>query len=512
MKKSRFASFAAGAIVVALALSSCSSSAAPEELEGDAAAGGALRVAHVGEPLTLNPFLALDNNSGQVLAQIVETLFRTTGDGEVIPWLAESATPSADFTEWAIDLQDDVLFTDGEPMTAEDVKYSIDQVRTSDGWAAMFAEITDVAVIDDTTVTITTSSPMPALEASLSLPFAAIVPKDLRGLDPEEFGSTPIGTGPFMLAEWDRGTSVLLEKNPDYWVEGLPKVDSVEIVTVTSDTNRVQQLRGGELDLVSSPPLAQVAGFEEGSGFQAGIFAQAIPDYLLLNQEGGVFSDAALREAADLAIDREAIVSAATSGVGEVGGSWIAPAVDHHDDALVPERDIAAAEDLVAGVIAAGGDPTFTLGIPAGNSFAMTAGQIIQENLQDVGFTVDVETMDGSALLGEVSAGNYDATLFGMTSDIVDPSEVVGFYIDLNGLWTGGVVEEVTSIYEQAKRAGDPAEAESLYGELQRIVAEDRSLITIDYRPWVWAMRDGVTGFDLPPIGVPWYAGVSLEG
>ena len=113
---------------------------------------------------------------------------------------------------------------------------------------------------------------------------------------------------------------------------------------------------------------------------------------------------------------------------------------------------------------------------------------------------------DGATVLSEVGAGRYDATLFTMTSDIIDPLEVIGFYVDLNALWTGGETAEVATLLEAAKQAVDKQTRSDLYARIQQIVYADRSLVVLGYQPWVWAWRTDVVGFEVPMTGVPWLA------
>jgi peptide/nickel transport system substrate-binding protein len=473
--------------------------------------GGTLRIADEGEAVTLNPFKAQDNFSQRAFAQIVEPLFRTDPDGEVIPWLVAESTPSEDYLTWTFELRPDVMFTNGEPMTPEDVVFSLDSIRQSAGWQSLFSEISSVEVGSPTSVVVTTSVPSPGLEASLSLPFAAIVPVDLGGMTPKEFGEDPIGTGPFKVKSWERGSTLTLERNDDYWDPELPLLDELVYVTATSDSSRVLQLRGGDLDMVAAPPLPQVDSLDR-SPTKVGVYEMAQPQNILLNHRSDIFSDPRVREAVDLAVDREAIVSAATSDVGEVGGSWFTPALKYFDDSLTTERDVDRAAQLLAEAVADGVDPRFALTIAAGGSAASLTAQIIKENLDDVGFTVTIEQVDPSAIVAEVAAGNYEASLFGLTSDIVDPSEIVGFYLDLDALWTGADTTELSALFDTVKREPDEAAREDLYQQIQEVVLEERGLVPLSYRPWVWAMNEDVVGFDLAPTGVPWFADVGFRG
>jgi peptide/nickel transport system substrate-binding protein len=349
--------------------------------------------------------------------------------------------------------------------------------------------------------------PSPALETSLSLPFATIVPKDLAGMTPEEFGQNPIGTGPFKVASWERGQRLTLVRNDSYWDTKRPFLDKVIFEVVPSDSSRAQQLRGGALDVIATPPRPQLEALDRAPGTKVGQYALAFPYYLALNQRSKIFADPRVREAVDLGVDRDSIRKAAVSGVGELAGSFLAPAVRYYDKSLEPVlRKPERARELLAEAVADGVNPRFTLMDVAGNSTDNITAQIIKANLEDIGFIVDIEQVDASAQLSEVAAGNYDATMSALTSDILDPSEVIGFYLDLNALWTGGETTRIRTLLAAANQEPDTEARGAIYRQIQHIVFEDRSLVTLGYQPWIWAMRDEVVGFDVPMTGVPWLA------
>lgn len=474
--------------------------------------GGTLRIADTSEAIDLNPFLAGDNSSEHVFAQIVEPLFRTDSNGRIVPWLATGLKASNGDRTWTVTLRKGVTFSTGAPLTAADVVFSLNQVRKSPNWAAMFAPVDQVRAASPTSVVITTKKPFGVMEATLSLPFAAIVPANYAGATAKQFDQHPIGTGPFTLAAWDHGRSLTLARNPHYWQPSRPYLNKVVFDVVSNSDSRVLQLRAKQLDVVADPPWAQLATLGRTPGVRVGKFALAYPDLLMFNEKSPLFANAQVRKAAALAVDRAAVIKAALAGNGEPGGSWYPPALEFHDASIKPQEDPARAKQLLASAVkSAGLDPTFTMKIAAGDDYARLASQIVQSDLDAVGFTMKIQAVDANSLYAQLAAKKYEASLFGITSDIVDPSEVQGFYLGLDSFWTYAPAAQTQKVFDQALTETNTAKRAQLYDRLQEMVAAENNLVVLDYRPWVWATRSNVTGFDLAPTGVPWLADVGFS-
>ncbi len=477
--------------------------------ENDAKAkpGGTLTIADSGEALTLDPTAIVENNSIHVVTQIVEPLFKANMDGKIEPWLAESMKPSADRKTWTVKLRKGIEFSNGKPMTAADVVFSLENVRKSEVWGFMFEGIEKVSESSPSTVVITTKKPTAKLEGQLSLPFAAaIIPKNWGGESEEEFAEHPIGTGPFKFVSWKRGETLTLEKNSNYWKAGLPLLEKVVFKTVPDVNSRLTQLRSGEIDVIASPAWSQLSSLESDPSLHVGIYANGMLDSLALNQKDPLFQNSKVREAVNLAVDREAIVKAALGGNGEPAGSWLPPVLEDHDASIkAPARDVAKAKELLGEAVEEGVEPQLTIAVLAGEAYNSTASQILQADLEEAGFQVTLQPLDESALLDQLQSAKYDAALGGsLSSDIVDPSELASFWPATEGLYTHGDTEEVAKLAEEASTAKNEAERKQRYYEIQEVVEKEKALVTLDYHPFVWAMQSSVTGFDVNVTGVPW--------
>ncbi|HET7119726.1 MAG TPA: ABC transporter substrate-binding protein [Solirubrobacterales bacterium] len=483
--------------------SSSSSSAEAEK-------GGTLRVADIGEAVTLNPPEAVDAPSIRVMTQINETLFRTNPAGEVEPWLVSDTKQSPDHLTWTFQLRPGVSFSNGQKLTSEDVVFSLEKLRTSEVWTAMFEPITSVKATSPSTVVVKTSRPVANLETELSVYGAGIVPKDYAGMSPADFGQSPVGTGPFELAAWKHGESLTLQRNPGYWRSGEPLLDKVTFSSVPEDNSRVAQLKGQQLDLIATPSWSQIPALEGDQSLHVGIYSLAGSSYVVLNLRKPPFDDPKIREALSLALDREGIVKAAYNGYGEVAGSWFAPSLKYHDDSIeAPAQDLEKAKQLVS---EADSKPSLTLLVIAGEAAGVTAAQIIQQNLQEAGFSVKLQPLEEASLIETVAGGKFDASMLGYSSDIVDPSEQTGFYASTEGVFSGAETKQIGELGTAASSSFDEEKTASIYAEVQQLIDDQKGVVMFAYAPIVWAMQSNVAGFNLSPTGIPWFAEVGFSG
>ncbi len=220
---------------------------------GEPVAGGTLRAAFQNEWAGLDPHVASSYSSYQVLNNVLEGLTFYDDEMNLVPWLAESWEQSEDGLTWTFKLREGVLFSNGREMTAEDVKWSFERLidpATGGGNAARVGPPeTQIEVIDDYTVAITHPEPFGIFPQSLGFDKSTGIMAS-ESLDDDGIVNTPIGTGPFQIAEVEGTTRLLLERNENYWQEGLPYLDAIEITPIPDDTVRETALRGGEVDWV----------------------------------------------------------------------------------------------------------------------------------------------------------------------------------------------------------------------------------------------------------------------
>lgn len=468
---------------------------------GEARTGGDLIFAQVAEHPHLEPAETFVNQALWAELLIMETLYTPSDDGqEALPWLAESHEISDDQLTTTITLKDGVKFSDGSDMTADDVVFSLEEAAKGEAWGFITFPLLEgeISALDDRTVEITTTEPWSPLIPLLALFANAIVPEDYNGQEKEAFFEQPIGTGPLMVEEWVRGESLRLVRNPHYWQEGKPLLDSVTFLAVPDDNARLNMLRGGQAHVIETPPFAVLDSLDEEEGITATAFPSSKTDLLYLNTASEPFDDQNVRQAVAYAIDREAIVDAVLFGHGEPANSFIAPAVaSYNPDNEAPQYDPEMARELLSESSSPDGFTT-TLLIPS-TSDARTMAQIMQANLGEIGIEVEIVAQDANTAFGNLMAGNYDMMAFAWTTDIPHADELIGGYADVDGQWTGLVHPDSRDAIDEARRTFDEARVDELYAQVQRQVAIDSSVIALFYSDYAYAWRDEVQDFEVLP-------------
>ncbi|WP_426518047.1 ABC transporter substrate-binding protein [Diaminobutyricibacter sp. McL0618] len=493
------------ATTAALILSACSTSTGTTTASGKPTKGGDLVIARSQDIIAMDKTSTFDNNSLRVMEQIMEPLFMVSADGKSLkPWLATKYTISSDQLTYTIDLRKGVKFSNGKPMTAADVKFSIDQNTASGsaGWGFINAAIDTVSVVDDSTVKIQLKHPWGPLIADLSLFANGIIPNNYGGKTAAQFYTAPVGTGPFVWDSWTKGQSVKLTRNPDYWQTGKPYLNR----TVVPDANtRKLQLQGGQISIDDTPDWSSLASLKSTPGVNATTFPSTQMDYVAFNQKRAPFSDPHVRAAISYAIDREALVKAVLFGNGTPAYSMLSPGTPYYDkNAGGATYDVAKAKSELAQSTKPNGFTTSML-IASGDPNQASIAQIMQSELKAIGITMNIKQLDPTANKQARLAGDFDMSWNLWSMDIPDPDEWTSWAVDptggSNSAFTNYNNPAVIALNKQAAAETDQAKRTELYSELQKQTSKDAFLAYLFYSPYVFASTTGVQGFHVTPLG-----------
>jgi peptide/nickel transport system substrate-binding protein len=486
--------------------SASNNSATPEK-------GGTMTVAEDEEADTLDPMIALLPAETIYVSQISEPLFRENLKGEIVPWLVEKVKTSKGQRVWTLSLKSGIKFSTGKPMTSADVLFTLERAEHSTAWKTLFEGVSSITAPNSSTIVITNKEPAAELPTLLSQWSFGIEPKNLGGESEKEFAQKPIGTGPFMVASWKRGEALTLEANPYYWQPGRPYLEKLIFHTVPDANSRVSQLQGGEINVAYSPPWSQVESIENSPETHFEKYPLGFLKVLYINSRKELFQNENIREAINLALDREAMVQAVLAGHGEPAASIVPPAIIFHDVKLkAPEQNMAKAKELVEKAESEGMKPEFTFGVPNEDDFWETGSQVVQQNLEEAGFTVKIQKYDVSTQLENLTTGNYDIVAGFVYSGVATPTEIFGGYNSYEAQFTGASTKETTKLFNEALSEVNETKRAALYAKLQEIVANEKYVNAVAYVPFSWATQSDVTGLYVGRVGIPWFSEAGFSG
>lgn len=296
--------------------------------------GGTLRAALLGFGVvnSLDPQKAGLNSDFWVLTTMFNGLVKFGEGMKIVPDLAESWT-NPNPTTFVFKLRKGVKFHDGNEMTSDDVKFSLDRVRseqTKSPNRGKFTAIDNVEAVDKYTVRISTKTPfVPLLTFLTNMPTGSqiISRKAFEKMGEEAFAKAPVGTGAFKFKEWKPGEKLSFVAHKDYFEKGLPYLDAVDIPLIPEEPSGITAILGGQIDLASTAPFADVPKLEKDPN----IVVRKTPGlnfrFCALNLTKPPFNDVYLRRALSLATDRQGIVTAALFGEGSPMWGSIPPAI-----------------------------------------------------------------------------------------------------------------------------------------------------------------------------------------
>lgn len=465
--------------------------------------GGALIIGQDPEPLALTSAASIDPGSIAVSGKIFDRLFFMGVDGKLTPQLATGLSLSADGKAVTLSLRPGVLWHDGKPFTSADVAYSLTEVwkkHHSRGYMS-YVNVIGVDTPDSLTAVIRLSQPAPYISESLADGESQVVPTHLyAGTDvlTNPHNRDPIGTGPFRFVRWERGSYILLERNPHYWDAPRPHLDQVYFRFLKDGAATVAALETGAIHYVSGSnvPLTNVERLKKTPSIVVERFDSSYSPTLLgfgFNLDRPIFKDVRVRQAIAHAIDREFILKNVWQGLGSLSDSPVPPQNVEFHASDVPKYpfDLAKAEALLDqagyGRQADGTRLTFTCDPKMPNALVTKAAQFIRATLARIGVRVDIRTQSLGEYLDRVFTRRDFDTIIYTSGFAIDPAlGIQRFY------WTKtfqpGVpfsnavhysVPEVDALLEAAQVELDKAKRRALYVEAQQAIQRDVPIIPL---------------------------------
>jgi peptide/nickel transport system substrate-binding protein len=443
---------------------------------------GAITWALESDPSNLIPYGGVSTSNMWGKEFMYDSLLEWDKDLQVQPALAETYEVNDDATVYTFSLRPGVLFHNGQEMTAADVKYSFDLAPKPPPpgiEVAFLANIASVEIVDDATITITMSKPDPTLVGVIAWArYTPIVPNGI--FDQINVLSEGIGTGPYRLVEYVSNDRVVYTANENYWKPDVPCIKDITLKVLPDEQSRVAALRSGEIDGGTlSADVARTLENDESLQILEGLFAA--PRVIQFNTVEDVpWRDARVRQAINLAVDRQEIIANVYGGRAELTGA-ISPG--YGDWPLSSERlqelytpDLERAQALMQEAGFEGGFDVTLQAIAAPRDYTQIA-EIVRERLKPLNINVTVEPLEIGTFATNIGDGTFQwaSTGRGMRGD---PS---GFVVDFrsgtanNVKWFGDgwISEEIDSLYDEALATSDHDQRLAAYQRIQEIIAEE---------------------------------------
>jgi peptide/nickel transport system substrate-binding protein len=473
-----------------------------------AAAQTTLRIGLQDDPDMLDPHRARTYVGRIVFAGLCDKLIDLSPDMKLVPRLATSWAVSGDGKTVTLKLRDNVTFHDGEPFNAEAVKFNLDRARTLPDSLrkSEIAAIQSVDVVDRLTGAVRLKQPdAPLLSQLTDRAGMMLSPKAAAGAN---FAAAPVCSGPYRFVQRVQQDRIVLERFAGHWNAAAYHFDRIIYLPIPDTTVRLANLRSGNLDLVERLAPTDVKATAADPKLQV----QRAPGlgYMGLNINVGngeraknpLGSDRRVRQALDLAIDREAINQVVFEGLFTPGNQPYPPTSSYFaKDTPLPARDVARAKALLkeAGI-------TGPLKIEyqmANNPVAQQVAQLVQAMVAEAGFEVTLRATEYATLLKEQQQGNFQLSQTAW-SGRPDPDGNVHQFVTCRGSQNDGKYcnPELDRLLDEARTTNDEAKRRALYAAAQKILWADLPLVYLYFEPRIFAMGKKLQGFVPHPDGM----------
>ena len=463
-------------------------------------AQGTLIIAQGTDPANLDAAKATDSPSATVYSHIYETLFELKQDGSVVPHLVTNFVVSTDNLTYTFDLRQDVVFHDGTPLTANEVKASIDQFlapETAAPFRFLLDRIDEVVVLDTYKFEVRLKSVFAPLITHFTHSSTAIVK---AGID---LDATPIGTGPFEFVSWDRGERIDLKRFEGYWGTK-PGIEGLRFLSVPENTTRMALVETGEAHVAVRVPPQDIARLNANPNVTVVNAPSVRTIYIWFNHTQAPFTDVRVRQAINYAVDKDEIVEFVLGGAGRVSDAPISPGVFGYTPVGNYDYDPEKAKQLLAEAGFPNGFSTTLYSPTARYLQDIQVSEAIQSQLALVGIDAQIETLEWNAYLAKTNvAAAENEVPFGMLGwGAVTGDADYGLYTLFHSTQhvptgSGRAFYDnptVDALLDQARTITDPALRGVLYEEVMTILWDDAAWLYLHSESQLVAVRDNVEG------------------
>lgn len=472
---------------------------------------GTLTVGLSAYPSNFDPFLDVGAAAAFIQQAVHRGLLGYSAAGEMRGELAESWR-SVDDTTWEFVLRD-ATFSNGDPVTPEDVKWTLEHIGADGSTAVMkpqIDQITEIKIVDERTVHLITDGPVAVLPDWFANYYLPILPSTTT--DP---AAAP-GAGPFVISGQQRGEFIEVTARDDFWRNDLPKLEAIRFIIYSDENLRVAALQAGDVDLIDFVPWQSMAAIDDEPNLevdeQAGLFM-----YVMFNYDFEPFKNPLVRQAIAQAIRREDVIEAAFYGRGDVLDEFpVVPGTRYENSdyadvwAYDPEKSRALLTE-------AGYPDGFTCRMLSTSQYSMhqDTALVVQQYLQEIGIELEMILPDWATRGQLGNEGQYDLAVQGTGWGSTDPSAWAKL---LDGSSGNSVVRsydmnypELNEMFKQGAAELDPDRRLEIYNEIQQFVVAETPFVPLLWRVQGYGLKSSVEGFTNMPGPLTQYSGYTFE-
>lgn len=510
MKKRKFfAVLLAGTLTLSTILSGCgnSSGGTDDTKKTETTSGGVddeatMTRAESADVAAINPIGQSSSDAQEMMIPIFDMLYRISGEGTQY-YLAESYEMSDDNTELTLKLKDGIKYHDGEEVNADEIvwNFNMRKEQNQDTWCTMLnGKEVSIEKVDELTVKVTLPEPSASFAALFGM--MQIIPShlykdvpDILNCDANEKG---IGTGPYKVKEWNKGESLVLERNEDYYGEK-PQIKTLVFKIVPDQANQAVSFESGELDVLKISTQADYDKYSQMDGVEIFTFPEGRNHYLAFNALSDTMKDDAAREAVCAALNQDELIQGAygSENVAEKAQNVFTKANLYYSDAVTAyEQDLEKAEKLAkeCGLT----DKTLKIIYNSDRANFEDIALVVQQQLKDVGIESEIQGYDANSFFDQMfeydgKNTGYDIAVNGYAAN-GDPDALRGmFSAQSNNMVTSDKLEE---LWVQGVSENDPEKRQQIYEEVAQEIKDLHAMYMVGSTNIILAAKEGYKGLD----------------
>ncbi|WJY27664.1 MULTISPECIES: ABC transporter substrate-binding protein [Sporosarcina] len=476
-----------------------------------------------GDSTSLDPSRVTEGETFKVTVNLFETLVNFgEQDTTIQPGLAKEWETTDDGLTYTFHLEEGVKFHDGTDFNADAVVANFERWAGGDAekfpyYSSMFggfegdeeAVIESVTAQDENTVVFKLKRPQAPFLKNLAMSMFAISSPEAFAKGDDDYERNPVGTGPFKFVEWKANDSITIEKNEDYWQEGLPKLDKVVFRSIPDNAARLNALTAGEIDLADGINPSDGEKIENDSNLQLFERPSMNVGYLGLTVTRPPFDKKEVRQAMNYAIDKQTIIDSFFEGRAELAKNPMPSSISGYNDEIEEyEYNPEKAKELLKQAGLEDGFEMELWAMPVPRPYmpdGTKVAEVIQSNLADVGIKAEIVSYEWATYLDKASKGEADAFMLGWTGDNGDADNFLYVLLDEDNIGSNNYTyfknDETHKLFLEAQTEVDEDKRNELYMKAQEILHDEAPWVPLAHSTPLLGGAADLTGFKPHPTG-----------